>query len=88
MQYSRSRPAARVLVTPKAPRGLMGKWETICDAMMYIYSRVDELRAASLHEAHLMIGMKDSWRKDWLLLQQMLHNGRIWFDFFFNLRLA
>ena len=80
-QYSLKHPEAKVLTQTKPIRGLQGKWESVCDAMQGIYSKVDMLRPMSVEMEYKNIGMKETWRTDWKLLKQMLHSGKIWFEF-------
>ena len=72
---------ARGLAQTKPIRGLQGKWESMADSMEQLYSKVDILRPMSLVMEHKNIGMKETWRNDWRLLKQMLHSGKIWFEF-------
>ena len=79
--YCIRHPEATELVKTKPIRGLQGKWESVSDSMEQLYSKVDLLRAMSVAMEHKNIGMKETWRTDWKLLKQMLHSGKIWFEF-------
>ena len=80
-QYCLKNPEARVLITNKPIRGLQGKWESVCDSMAQLYSKVDLLRPMSVAMEHKNIGMKETWRADWKAFKQMIHSGKIWFEF-------
>ena len=79
--YCLKHPEATELVKTKPIRGLQGKWESVSDSMEQLYAKVDLLRAMSVAMEHKNIGMKETWRTDWKLLKQMLHSGKIWFEF-------
>jgi hypothetical protein len=79
--YCLRHPEAKELVKTKPIRGLQGKWESVCDSMEQVYAKVHLLRPMSVAMEHKNIGMKETWRADWRALKQMLHSGKIWFEF-------